>query len=114
VRQRPGAGGREGGGAGVSAAAAALLVLAAALAALALYRAAAPPPLRYPEATAALFERLDPNNDGYIDGAEYRQLAHPAQPLSAFDADGDGALAPWEVELLYLSVDPVWLFEAPR
>lgn len=74
----------------------------------------APPSPRYPRATAALFERLDPDGDGRISAAEYGRLAPPDQPLARYDIDGDGALAPWEIELLYLEVDPTWSFEAPH
>jgi len=90
------------------------LLLALALGGWALQRAFAPPPLRYPGPTTALFDRLDPNGDGRIDAEEYARQSPPGSPLSAVDADGDGALSPWEVELLYLTVDPVWLFAAPR
>lgn len=69
----------------------------------------AAPPLRYPDLTAAILARVDLDHDGRVDAEEYARVGLEDDPLSRYDADGDGALSPYELESSILTANPATL-----
>lgn len=59
-------------------------------------------PVRYPEITAVIMARVDVDQDGRVDAAEFRAASMPAEPLAPCDLDADGSLTAAEVEAVFL------------
>ena len=66
--------------------------------------------LRDPPASLAamdLIRLVDQNGDAQISAAEYERVGDGELPMSYVDADGDGSLAPWEVDAIIRYVSPL-------
>jgi hypothetical protein len=63
-----------------------------------------------PEGSAAaldLVAKVDQDGDGQIDAAEYARVNDGELAFEYVDADADGRLAPWEVDVILRSVSPL-------
>jgi hypothetical protein len=66
--------------------------------------------LRDPPASQAamdLITLVDQDGDQQISSAEYDRVSDGELPLSYVDADGDGSLAPWEVDAIIRYISPL-------
>lgn len=66
--------------------------------------------VRSPPGSAAandFVQRVDQNGNGVIDEAEYRRVGDGELAFVHVDADGNGVLEPWEVDVLLRSVSPL-------
>lgn len=65
---------------------------------------------RAPEGSAAaldLVAKVDQDGDGEIDAAEYARVSDGELAFAYVDANADGRLAPWEVDIVLRSVSPL-------
>ncbi|MFH1468673.1 MAG: hypothetical protein ABIO70_30060 [Pseudomonadota bacterium] len=81
--------------------AAAALALAATLWAL---RAPAP---ETPRTAAAMLAAFDQDDDGAVGPEEYARVASGELSFEQLDADHDGRLAPWELEVILAGISPL-------
>ena len=86
--------------------------LALALLLSALARLARDPDPREPALVAPWVQRFDQDGDGQISPTEFARSARYPSDFDLFDADQDGLLSPFELEVLLTRIDPEWV-EAP-
>jgi hypothetical protein len=54
-----------------------------------------------------LIRLVDQDGDAQISAAEYARVGDGELPMSYVDADGDGSLAPWEVDAIIRYISPL-------
>jgi hypothetical protein len=65
------------------------------------------PQPRLPRTAGAVLATFDRDGDGAVNGEEYARVSDGELPFEVLDADGDGRLAPWELEVILTSISPL-------
>lgn len=60
-----------------------------------------------PGAAAAMLAAFDQDGDGAVGPSEYARVASGELSFEAVDADDDGRLAPWELEVILADISPL-------